>query len=225
MQPESRPTRGEPDSGPERGYWDAHLRYEPAREAVWRELARVIQRDVPPGARLLELGAGYCQFVNHIQALERHALDREARVREFAGPGVRAHVGSSTDLRMFADGALDVVFASNLLEHLPRADVEATFREVFRVLAPRGRFIVLQPNYRRCPREYFDDYTHVTVFTDWSLARWLEASGFRVAKMVPGFMPGDSRSSKPKWPWLVWLYLRLPFRPFAQQMYCVAVRP
>ena len=207
-----------------RSYWDAHLRFDPAREGVWRELARVIQRDVPRGARLLELGAGYCQFVNSIEALERHALDRETRVREFVGPGVRPHVGTSTDLSMFADGALDVVFASNLLEHLSREQVEATFREVRRVLAPGGRFIVMQPNYRLCPREYFDDYTHLTVFTDWSLAHWLEASGFRVAKMIPGFIPGDARSSRPKWPWLVRLYLRLPVRPFAQQMYCVAVR-
>ena len=49
----------------------------------------------------------------------------------------------------------------------------------------------------------------------------------RVVKMCPRFLPGDTRSSRPKWPWLVKLYLRIPprFRPFAQQMYCVAERP
>lgn len=225
MRPEETASRRA--SSPREGYWGAHLRYEPERELVWRELARVIQEDVPEHGRLLELGAGYCYFVNHIRALERHALDTEPRVREFAGDGVKVHVGSCTDLRAFADGSLDVVFASNLFEHLTREQFEATVREARRVLAPGGRLIALQPNYRHCAREYFDDYTHVTVFTDWSLARWLEALGFRVTKMVPRFMPGDFRSSRPKWPWLVRAYLALPtwLRPLAQQMYCVAEKP
>lgn len=226
MSPEETASRRVPASRSE-GYWGAHLRYEPERELVWREVARVIQADIPAHARLLELGAGYCQFVNHIRALERHALDIEPRVREFAGDGVRVHVGSCTDLRMFADGAMDVVFASNLFEHLAREQFEATVREVRRVLVPGGRLIALQPNYRHCAREYFDDYTHVTVFTDRSLTRWLEALGLRVTKLVPRFIPGDFRNSRPKWPWLVRAYLRLPawLRPLAQQMYCVAEKP
>lgn len=212
---------------PSAGYWSAHLRFDPQRDLVWQELARVFQADIPEGSRLLELGAGYCYFVNHIRALERHALDREARVREFAGPGVKTHVGSSTDLSMFADRALNVVFASNLFEHLSRHEFEATIREVQRVLVPGGRLMILQPNFRFGVRDYFDDYTHVTVFTDWSLARWLEALGMRVRKMVPRFIPGDARSGRPKWPWLVRLYLRLPLRlrPLAQQMYCIAEKP
>ena len=218
------PAEGPAREGASR-YWEAHLRYDPQRQVVWRELARVIQADVPVAARLLELGAGYCYFVNNIRAAERHALDLEPRVREFAGPGVQIHVGSCTDLSMFPTASLDVVFASNVLEHLVRPDVDATLREVRRVLSPGGRLILLQPNFRYSVRDYFDDYTHVTVFTDWSLARWVEAAGFSVSKLVPRFIPGDSRGGRPKHPWLVRLYLKLPVRPFAQQMYLVAQRP
>ncbi len=218
----TRTTRGPTDDP---GYQAAHFRFVPGRVAVWREVARALQADVPRDAVLLDLGAGYGYFVNAIEARERHALDRSPSILDHAAPGVTPHVGDCTDLSRFGDGSFDVVFAGHLLEHLTREQVDATLGEVRRVLRPGGRLLVLQPNFRRCVREYFDDYTHVTVFTDHSLRHWLEARGFRVRKLVPGFLPGDSRSSRPTWPLLVRLYLRLPLRPFAQQMYCVAERP
>lgn len=210
----------------DQGYWASHFKFDPARVAVWREVARIIQRDIPPGSRVLDLGAGYCYFINNIEAGARHALDRDPGIAEYAAPGVVPHVGECTELSMFQDASLDVVFASNLFEHLTRDEFEATVVEVHRVVRPGGRLIIVQPNYRYCAREYFDDYTHRTVFTDWSLSHWLEARGFVVKTMLPRFIPGDFRSSRPKWPWLVRLYLHLPtrFRPLAQQMYCVAVR-
>lgn len=207
------------------GYHEAHFRFVPGRVEVWREVARYIQRDVPRDAVLLDIGAGYGYFVNAIEARERHALDRGPAIASHVAPGVTAHVGDCTDLSRFRDGMFDVVFAGHLLEHLTREQVDRTLGEVQRVLRSGGRLILLQPNFRLCVRDYFDDYTHVTVFTDHSLARWLEARGFRVLKMVPGFLPGDFRSRRPTWPLLVRLYLRSPFRPFAQQMYCVSERP
>lgn len=192
---------------------------------MWKEVAQVIQRDVPRDAVLLDLGAGYGYFVNAIQARERHALDRSPAITGHVAPGVVAHVGECTDLSRFADGTFDAVFAGHLLEHLSHEQVDQTLGEVRRVLRPGGRLLLLQPNFRLCVREYFDDYTHLTVFTDHSLPRWLEARGFRVLRIEPRFLPGDSRNSRPTSPFLVRLYLRLPFRPFAQQMYCVAERP
>lgn len=218
------PSNPAPPPGTDDGYWSAHFAYDPARAAVWKELAAEIQKDIPPSSRLLDIGAGYCYFVNHVQARERHALDLDERIKNYAEPGVQTHVGACTQLDMFEDGSLDVVFASNIFEHLTRDEFEQTIGEVRRVLSPGGRIVIMQPNYRLCSKEYFDDYTHRTVFTDWSLSHWLQARGFRILRMRPRFIPGDFRSSKPKWPWMVRLYLKLPYRPFAQQMYCVAER-
>ncbi len=39
------------------------------------------------------------------------------------------------------------------------------------------------------------------------------------------FLPFSMRSRVPKWPWLVRLYLRLPFKPMAGQMLLVARTP
>ena len=93
------------------------------------------------------------------------------------------------------------------------------------MLKPGGRLIIIQPNFRYCAREYFDDYTHVSVFSHVSLADALGAAGFYVDVVVPRFMPLTLKSRLPQWPWAVALYLRSPIRPLAKQMLLVASRP
>jgi SAM-dependent methyltransferase len=195
------------------------------RAPVWGVLCGRIARDLPPAPRLLELGAGYCAFINQIPAREKHALDRSADFLPHAAADVTAHVGDAADLSRFADASFDAVFASNLLEHL-RPDESLRLREeVRRILRPGGRFLLLQPNYAACPGRYWEDPTHVQRFTHRSLARFLEAGGFRVRRLIPRWIPFSFRSNLPAWPWLVRLYLGLPIRPLAAQVYCVAEKP
>ena len=99
---------------------------------------------------------------------------------------VRAIVGDCTDLTELDDATFDVVFASNLLEHLERSQSDRLLAEAMRVLRPGGRLILLQPNFRLQPGRYFDDYTHVAIFTDDSLADYLIASGWQVSTSRPG---------------------------------------
>jgi SAM-dependent methyltransferase len=194
----------------------------PARDRAWRPICRYLQRYVPPDGAVLDLGAGYCSFINNITAGEKHALDAFEGVAAHAAPDVTAHVGSCSDLARFADDLFDIVFASNLLEHLDRAEIAATLSEIRRVLRTDGRLILLQPNFRYCASEYFDDYTHRSVFSHVSLADLLAASGFAVVRVHPRFLPLSFKSRVPAWPWLVSLYLRLPVRPLGKQMLLVA---
>jgi SAM-dependent methyltransferase len=207
--------------GIEAGYFRSRFVPEAGRAGTWRVVCRYLERFVPADARLLDLGAGYCSFVNQVRAAERHALDAHAGFVAFADAGVRTHVGSCTDLSAFAARSLDVVFASNLFEHLTGVELDATLREVRRVLAPGGRLLLVQPNFRYCVRAYFDDYTHRTVFTHVSLADLVRAHGFAVEHVEPRFLPLSFKSRLPTWPWLVRLYLALPWRPLAGQMLVV----
>lgn len=177
---------------------------------------------MPADGSVLDLGAGYCSFANHVRAAERHALDVAPSFAAHAGPGVAAHVGSCEDLSAFGAGSFDVVFASNLLEHLEWPAIERTLDEVRRVLKPSGRLLLVQPNFRHCARQYFDDYTHRTVFTHVSLADLLTSRGFAVERVDPRFLPFSFKSRAPKWGFLAALYLRLPVRPLAKQMLVVA---
>ena len=121
-------------------------------------------------------------------------------------------------IRSLGEGTFDVVLASNLLEHFEPAAASAVIGDVAALLRPRGRFIVIQPNFRFAYRRYFDDYTHVAVYSDVSLCDFLEAHGWRVVQCVPGFLPFSLKSRLPVWPWLIRLYLRLPWKPLAKQM-------
>jgi SAM-dependent methyltransferase len=206
-------------------YFASRFTPDPARDRVWGAICRYLQRYVPEDGAVLDLGAGYCSFVNHIRAATRHALDASPELPRHAGAGVTAHVGRCEDLSAFANGSLDAVFASNLLEHLEWPSIERTLDEVRRALKTGGRLILLQPNFRYCTSTYFDDYTHRTIFTHVGLADLLASRGFAVERVVPRFLPFSFKSRGPKWGFLVALYLRLPWRPLARQMLLVARTP
>jgi SAM-dependent methyltransferase len=206
-------------------YYATRFRPNPHREQVWAHLTRYLSRYVPPQSTVLELGAGYCYFINRIDARRRIAVDL-GDVARFAAPGVEA---VSADVRTYLatlpDGCVDVVFASNFLEHFDWTDLETIGRHVRRVLTPGGRLALMQPNFRLDPGRYFDDYTHRAIFTDASLTDWLASIGFQVAECVPKFLPLTVNSRGAALSFLVPLYLRSPWRPFAGQMFVLAVRP
>ncbi len=134
-------------------------------------------------------------------------------------------MGDCTDLTELDDATFDVVFASNLLEHLERPQSDRLLAEAMRVLRPGGRLILLQPNFRLQPGRYFDDYTHVAIFTDVSLADYLTASGWQVQHVAARFLPLSMRSRGSSLSFLVPWYLRSPIKPLAGQMLVVATRP
>ncbi len=208
----------------DKSYFDTRLAYDAAREPLWRVLCGYLQRDVPDNARVLELGGGYCHFINNIRAKEKHVVDTYAELAKHAAPGVVPHVQSCAELGNFEAGSFDAVFASNLFEHLDREQTAATLAGARRILREGGKLLIIQPNFKYAAREYFDDYTHRQIFTDMSLADLLSASGFTPEKVVARFLPFSVKSNGPKWPWLLKVYLSLPpaLRPRAGQMYIVA---
>jgi SAM-dependent methyltransferase len=207
-------------------YFATRFTYDRDREFVWQEVCRYLQpREIPADSLIVEIGAGYCSFINNVQARERHAVDLSPDLAQHAAPGVVPHVGSCTALSMFSAGTVDVVFASNLFEHLTRDELASTLTEIRRVLRPGGRLVIVQPNFRYSARHYFDDYTHLQVFTDVSLRDRLMADSFRIRRVVPRFLPFSMKSRLPKSRLLVRLYLRSPLKPFGAQMLIVAEKP
>ncbi|GAB6177651.1 class I SAM-dependent methyltransferase [Desulfobaculum senezii] len=206
-------------------YHATRFTHDPRRRGVWNEIAAYLRPFVPDGARVLEVGGGYCEFINAVPAGEKHVMDLFADVGRYADEGITAHVGDATDLSRFESGSMDVVLASNFFEHLERDTFEACAREIHRVLRPGGRLLVIQPNFKYCADSYFDDYTHRLIFTDAGMKDWLESLAFAVERVEPRFLPFSMKSRLPKAPWLVRLYLRSPIRPMAGQFFLCAVRP
>jgi cyclopropane fatty-acyl-phospholipid synthase-like methyltransferase len=206
------------------GYHEAHLPEDPARAMVWRVIAEHLSVWVPPDAQVLEIGAGYCDWINHVVAARRIAVDVWPEVAQHAATGVQPVViDASRELRMFGDSAFDVVLASNVLEHFAPDVAASVVADVAAVLKPGGRLLVIQPNFRYAWRRYFDDYTHRAVFTDVSLPALLRAHGFRIDVVQPRFLPYSMRGTRlPIRPWIVRAYLGSPVKPMAGQMLVIA---
>lgn len=197
------------------------------KRKVWRVLCtHYFSRYVSADATVLDVGAGYCEFVNHIQAKRRIAVDANPDVKRFASAGVEAVCADATDLRFLTDNSVDVAFTSNFFEHMPnKSSLARLVREIHRVLRPEGRLLVMGPNIAYVGSKYWDYFDHSIPLTEKSVEELLCISGFRLEKSIARFLPYSFKSKLPAWPWLVRVYLRfgaITFPLFGKQFLVVA---
>lgn len=204
-------------------YHGSRLKEDIRRGGVWRALWQYyFSRHVGAGDCVLDLGAGYGDFINTVVARRRIALDHWDAMPAHVARGVETIVGSVEDLSAIEDGCVDYVLASNLFEHLTRETLVTVLDALREKLSSRGCLTILQPNYRYAFREYFDDYTHLTPYSHVSLSDMLAAHGWDIVDVHPRFLPLSIKSRLPTWTILVGAYLRSPFRPMGKQMLIVA---
>lgn len=208
-----------------KSYHEIRLAPDGARDVLWKTLCEAyFQRFIKADDCVLEVGAGYGDFINHIRCRRRLAVDLWPGMLEHLQPGVEGHLGPVTELGAIEDSSVDFVFASNLFEHLPQFEFAKTLAALRTKMKTGATLNILQPNYRFAYREYFDDYTHLSVYSDRSLADFLEVNGFRVTDVHPRFLPLTIKSRLPVSSALIRLYLASPFKPLGKQMLVRAVR-
>jgi SAM-dependent methyltransferase len=204
-------------------YHGSRLAADTRRGTVWRALWRYwFRHRIAPDACVLDLGAGYGDFINNVVAARRIAVDLWPGMAAHLAPGVEAVIAPATDLSALAPASVDFAFASNLFEHLTQETVLQVLRQLEDKLKPGGTLTLLQPNYRYAAAEYFDDYTHVSIWSHVSLADFLAAHGWEVLEVRPRFLPLTVKSRLPVSPWLIGLYLRSPLKPMGKQMLLTA---
>lgn len=181
------------------------------RDRVWKTLCGAYFDDlIGVDKTVLDLACGYGEFINNATALHKLALDLNPDARDYLTASVKFMLGSATKIPL-PDEAVDIVFASNFLEHLPdKGTCSAVFQEVRRVLAAGGRFIVRGPNIRFAYREYWDWYDHFLPLSDRSLCEGLRQAGFRIVRAIPRFLPVTMEGSRPTANWMIRLYPSLP---------------
>jgi hypothetical protein len=195
--------------------------------ATWKILADFVAHKLGNPQVVLDPAAGACEFINAVPAPERWAVDMGEQVRALAASGVRAVVGLNTQVEL-PKNHFTGVFVSNFLEHLDsQADVASFLERMFEVTAVGGRIAVMGPNFRACPREYFDFADHTVVLTERAVAEHLYAAGFELLEVHPRFLPVSFGSGLPVTDFLVKTYLKLPFawRFFGKQFLLVAEKP
>jgi len=199
------------------------------KNRLWRVLCKdFFQRFVPEDSIVLDIGAGYCEFINNIRARRKYAVDLNQDARAYANRDVEVFTSPANDLHFLPADSVDIAFVSNFLEHLQsKEEVLRVLVEVHRVCKPGGRILVLQPNIRYVHDQYWDFFDHRTPLSDRSLAEALMIAGFNIERILPRFLPYTTKSRLPSFPFLVRLYLRisLTWRILGKQALVVGRKP
>lgn len=205
-----------------KNYFESRFQFDKGRQIVWKAICEYLQRFIDKNATVLELGAGYCDFINQIEAKKKFAIDLNPDVSNYCNKDVVfIHAAADQPINMEKESA-DVVFASNFFEHLTDMESGKLLKEIMKLLKPNGKLILIQPNYYYAYREYWDDYTHVKAFSHSSLQDYLHSQGFKILHAEKKFIPFSFKSRLPKSYLLTKLYLASPYRFFAKQMLIVA---
>ena len=182
------------------------------RRNLWKVLVDdYFSRWIPREGTVLDFGCGMGEFINAVQARRRIGVDMRAGAKDNLDPQVEFVLSDDVSMPGVGDREVDIVFCSNLLEHLPDRDtVTALFRETERVLRPDGRMLILGPNLRYTESAYWDFFDHILPFTEHSLAEALATGGLEPEILHPRFLPYTTVGASKTPLFLVRWYLRMP---------------
>ena len=199
------------------------------RQRVWKILAEsVFSKWVSAEGAILDLGSGYCEFINNIRARVKYAMDLNPDVHAHAAAGVNVLLHDSAAPWPLPPAILDVVFTSNFFEHLPnKAALEQTVLNAVACLRPGGRLIAMGPNIRYAGGAYWDFCDHYLALTDVGLGELFQQCGLEVEYIRGRFLP-YTMSQATRYPlWMLKAYLKVPFvwNVFGVQFLIVGRRP
>lgn len=199
------------------------------RRQVWRVLCDAyFSKLVPPQSTVLDIACGYGEFINNIRAARKFAIDLNQDAPRHLNADVTFVRTPATQLSGLPVGEIDVAFTSNFLEHFPdKTQLDIFLREVFRVLKPGGKFIILGPNIRYVFKEYWDYYDHYLPLSHLSLVEALMLAKFEPEKVIDRFLPYTMNNGAPTADFIIRTYLKLPFawKFFGKQFLVVARKP
>jgi SAM-dependent methyltransferase len=198
------------------------------RARIWKVLVAYFGQWFPSTGTVLDLGAGYCEFINNATAGVKYAMDLNPDVHTRAAPGVTVLQQDCSEPWPLPEGELDAIFTSNFLEHLPnKAAVATVLSHAYRCLKPGGRFIAMGPNIKYIPGAYWDFFDHYVELTELSLAEALSNCGFEIEKCVGRFLPYTMSRGRQYPAWVLRLYLAMPaaWPIFGKQFLVVGKKP
>ena len=203
-----------------------------AKLALWKVLIRqFLQKQVGSSdAVVLDIGGGYCEFINQVRAKEKFLIDLNPDAKAFANNDVtvlNVDILSEDKYKLVPTQYFDIIFVSNFFEHLHNKDeLIEVLGFCYNCLKPGGSLLIIQPNFKYAFKEYYDFIDHYLPITDASIQEVLKAIGFLVDRVIPRFLPFSTKG-RPSSTLLLKVYLNLPFlwRLLGGQMFVKASRP
>ena len=139
----------------------AWMRYRRIARAF--DAARTLSADVPPGARVLDVGCGHGFIAHHLNAMGRRVTGVD--LNAFAEAPIEYLAFDGRELP-FDDVSFDAVLFSFVLHH--SQTIASLLREARRVLRPNGRIVVF---------EDIPESWHDRVLCAWHDRRWRARTG------------------------------------------------
>lgn len=196
---------------------------------MWKKLCDIfLQQFVGKNDTVMDMGSGYCEFINNIKCAKKIAVDVNPDMKEFADKNVEVINKNIFDLPKKFKNSIDVIFLSNFLEHLnTKEEVLSVLSTANKLLKKKGKMILLQPNIDLVKESYWDFIDHKVVLNTRSIKEVMDLSGFRIKLFIRKFLPYTTKMPYlPMSKNLIKFYLSIPqiIRPFAGQSFLVAVK-
>jgi hypothetical protein len=187
------------------------------KNKIWQVLCRnFFQKHIPSHSMVVDIAAGYCEFINNLEADTKIAFDLNPDAKLFANDSVQVINDTFFNMESHLQGKADVIFASNIFEHLDTKDqVLSAIRTAAQHLKSPchgtrgGRLMILQPDIRYVGGAYWDFIDHKVALTGEALVEAGEMCGLKTVYRIRKFLPYSTKSGLPQHPLLVWLYLKL----------------
>jgi SAM-dependent methyltransferase len=181
------------------------------RKRVWSILTQYFSRWIPSDSIVLDLGCGYCEFINQVRCAAKFGMDLNPEARKQASADVQILEQDCSLPWSVPPASLTTVFTSNFLEHLPtKAHVETTLLHAYTALRQGGYLIAMGPNVRLVPGAYWDFFDHYVALTDRSMREILTKCGFEVELSLDRFLPYSMSQGRTYPLWMLRAYLAVP---------------
>lgn len=184
------------------------------KAAVWRRIASWVLHDAvrcrggESVHSVLDPACGDGEFLNACcgRGMELSGCDLRARSPHLS-PDVRFHQGAFEDAGL--EQGHDLIWISNLLEHLPSPDAVQSFLVRCKAaLTPAGVITIMGPNIKYCAADYWDFADHLLPLSHLTVLEHLASAGLEAVAVQDRFLPYSFRSRLPTHPSLVQLYLK-----------------
>jgi len=157
-----------------------------ANESTREAWLKKVLSELPPGARLLDAGAGECAHKKYCEHLHYVSQD----LTKYDGKGeVGLHMGAWDTSRIdivsditdipAPDASFDAILCAEVLEHI--TDPTLALAELARLLKPGGTLIVTAPF---CSFTHFAPYHYATGFSRYFYEHHLRRIGFDIVELV-----------------------------------------
>src|ERR1035437_6582541 len=90
------------------------------KNRIWRTLCnKYFQKFIDPKKdTVLDMAAGYGEFINNINANKKIAVDLNENIKKYVSKGVEVIVSDCKKIEQIPNNSVDKIFISNFLEHL-----------------------------------------------------------------------------------------------------------